>query len=69
MLGDFPDQGATGMLFTMGASTSNFGKNLFIHTAILKKIPWRTAAMAGMIIQAILLVLFIPWIIDLISKG
>jgi hypothetical protein len=34
----FPEMGTTGMLYTMGASSLNFGKNMFIHTALLKKI-------------------------------
>jgi hypothetical protein len=34
----FPEMGTTGMLYTMGASGLNLGKNMFIHTALLKKI-------------------------------
>lgn len=67
--GDFPDQGATGMMYTMASSAGNFGRNLFIQTAILKKIPWKGAAMGGLIIQFFLIVLFIPKIMDKINTG
>jgi hypothetical protein len=33
--GDFPDAGATAMLYTMSSSAANLGKLLFIQTAIL----------------------------------
>lgn len=32
---NFPETGATAMLYTMNASSFNFGRNKFIHTAIL----------------------------------
>lgn len=45
---NFPETGATGMLYTMNASGANFGKNLFIHQAILKKLPWKPVSLAGL---------------------
>ena len=65
----FPETGATGMLYTMNASIANFGHNLFIHTAILKYIPWRTASMIGIIFQVLLVFIFFPKMIDLIDEG
>lgn len=62
----FPETGVTGMLFTMNASANNLGKNTFIHTALLKTIPWKTLSMVGLAIQVPLIVLFVPKILDLI---
>lgn len=66
---NFPETGATGMLYTMNASSANFGKNKFLHTAILKKLPWRTVALAGLIIQIPLNYIFVPKMMDLIEDG
>ena len=57
------------MLYTMGASCSNFGKNMFIHTALLKKVSWKTLSMVGMAIQVPIILFFVPKMIDLIDKG
>lgn len=65
----FPEIGATGMLFTMSASWSNLGKNNFIHTAILKKLPWRPVGLGGLILQIPLTFIFIPKMMDLIDEG
>lgn len=46
--GDFPETGATGMIFTMSASAFNLGRNKFAHTALLKIIPWRFSAIFGL---------------------
>lgn len=66
---DFPEHGKTGMLYTMGASCYNFGKNTFIHTAIIKKIPWKQTAIAGIILQVIIIILFIPKMLDIMPEG
>ena len=63
----FPEMGATGMIYTMSSSISTLGKNTFIHTAILKKIPWRTAAIIGIAITIPIIVFFIPPMMDLIE--
>lgn len=65
----FPETGATGMLYTMSASGSNLGKNLFVHTAMLKIWPWKTLAMVGLIIQIPLILIFIPKMLAFIEKG
>ena len=65
----FPETGTTGMLYTMNASGSNFGRNLFIHTALLKKVPWRTAALVGLVIQVVLIFVFTPKMMDLVEGG
>lgn len=57
------------MLYTMSSSMSNFGRNLFIQTAILKKIPWRGAAMGGLVLQFFIIALFVPRMIDKINTG
>ena len=64
---NFPEMGATGMLYTMNASISILGRNAFIHTAILKKIPWRTASIIGLAITIPIVVFFIPQMMDLID--
>ena len=69
MIGDFPDYGATGMLMTMSSSSCNLGRNLFIHTAILKKLPWKWVSLGGLVLQLGLIIFFIPKTIDLINKG
>ena len=56
----FPETGTTGMLYTMNASFTNFGKNMSLHTALLKKFPWKTLSMFGMIIQIPLIIFFVP---------
>lgn len=66
---NFPETGATGMLYTMNASGANLGKNLFIHTAILKKLPWKTVSFVGLAMQIPLILVFIPKIMDLIEEG
>ena len=63
----FPELGATGMLYTMGASISNLGRNTFIHSSILKKVPWRTASIAGLALTVPIIVFFIPGMMDLIE--
>lgn len=50
MCGDFPEMGVTGMLYTMNGSVSNLGKNLFIHTALLKIFPWKGLSFLGIIL-------------------
>lgn len=57
------------MLYTMSASASNFGKNLFIHTTLLKKIQWKTLSMIGLVIQIPLILVFTPKMVELIEKG
>lgn len=57
------------MLYTMNASSGNFGRNKFVHTAILKKMPWRTVALVGLMIQIPLNYVFIPKMMDLIEEG
>jgi ABC-type maltose transport system permease subunit len=66
LCGDFPEHGVTGMIYTMSASSSNLGRNKFIHTAILKIVPWRTMAIIGLGLQLILILVFTPKMIDLI---
>ncbi len=56
----FPETGATGMIYTMSASTSNLGKETFPHTAILKIYPWRVMAMIGLGLQVLTMIFFIP---------
>lgn len=63
---NFPDQGASGMLYTMSASAGNFGMDLYIHTAILKLLPWRSVAFGGLILQLCLIVFFVPKMMNLI---
>jgi putative effector of murein hydrolase LrgA (UPF0299 family) len=67
--GDFPDAGATGMLYTMSSSAANLGKLLFIQTAVLKKLPWKWVSFGGLILQLGLIIFFIPKMIDLINVG
>lgn len=57
------------MLFTGNASGVNFGKNLFIHTAILKKVPWKTMSIIGLAIQVPLIFVFTPKMLDLVETG
>lgn len=57
------------MLYTMNASGSNLGKNLFIHTALLKIWPWKTLSMIGLVVQVALIGLFIPKMLSLIETG
>lgn len=64
--GDFPDYGATGMFYTMSSSAFNIGKDLFIHTAILKILPWREVALGGLILQLAVIIFFVPTLMDLI---
>lgn len=66
MCGDFPDQGATGMMYTMAASAGNFGTDTYIHTAVLKLLPWRGVALGGLVLQAFIIVFFVPKMINLI---
>ena len=63
----FPELGASGLLYTMNASISNLGRNTFIHSSIIKKVPWRTASMVGLALNVPIIVLFIPGMIDLIE--
>jgi hypothetical protein len=65
--GDFPDKGVTGMIFTMSASAVNFGQNTFIHTAILKKVPWKTMSIIGLGIQIFLILFYVPFMINKIN--
>lgn len=57
------------MLYTMNASVANLGHNLFIQTAILKYLPWRTVSIIGIIIQIPIIFVFFPKMIDLIDEG
>lgn len=66
LCGDFPEMGVTGMIYTMNASASNLGKNLFIHTAILKIVPWKVMSFIGLVIQVPLIFGFIPKMLNLI---
>lgn len=65
----FPEVGSTGMLYTMGASASNFGKNLFIHTSLLKIWPWKTLSIIGLVIQAPIIFAFTPKMMKLVEEG
>lgn len=66
---NFPETGATGMLYTMSASMSNLGKNHAIHVALLKKIHWRTLSMIGLVIQIPMILFFVPKMQALIQSG
>lgn len=65
----FPENGVTGMMFTMNASASNLAKLTFVHTALLKVAPWKTMALVGLLMQIPIGLFFNPKMFELIEEG